>query len=76
MKINTNETFAQLKSRIASTCGIQLCSEQYKIEIKDHCLSQYVVLTERYLTELHKNLVAVQTQKLEIRITSRHPNGK
>ncbi|CAF1650184.1 unnamed protein product [Adineta ricciae] len=70
LNINTNETLDQLKNRITSICGIDLNSEEYCLEIFDDCLDQYVVFTQRYLTELYKDLRTTGNRRFNARLRS------
>ena len=76
LNINTDETFDQLKNRIASICGIGLNSEEYFLEIFDDCLDQYVVFTPRYLTELYKDLQTTASRTFHARLRSEYSNGE
>ncbi len=76
LNISTNETFNEIKNRIISTCGIDLSDKGYVLEIYNDSLEQYVVLTQRYLTELYKSLPVTPIQTLDARLSPQHLEGK
>jgi len=71
LDITTCETLAEIRKRIKSVFNIDLSNGEYILEIYDTKLDDYIVLTERYLVELHKSLsttTTTTTQRLKARL--------
>lgn len=69
IKIITQETVPQIKTRIKSMCNVDLTNGEYILEVYDTTLDDYIVLTERYLMELKKHLLTTTTiQRLQARL--------